>query len=85
MKIEPHWDMHIENCMIGCIVNCIINCIVNPKRLAGIQRCVRHSMHSTGKALGAQSEARAGAHAGGPGGERPCIRRHRTRVRKRDM
>jgi hypothetical protein len=51
MKIKPHWNMHMENCTIGCIVNCIVKCMVNPEGLAGIQRCVRHNMHSTGKAL----------------------------------
>jgi len=59
MKNKPHQNMHMENCTIGCIVNCIINCMVNPKRFAGIRRCVRHNMHSTEKALEARSEALA--------------------------
>ena len=60
MKIKPHQNVLMENCTIGCIVNCIVNCMVNPKRLAGIRRCVRYNMHSTGKALEARSEALAG-------------------------
>jgi hypothetical protein len=60
MKNRPDRNGLMKNCTIGCIVNCIINCMVNPKRLAGIRRCVRFDMYSTGKALETRSEALAG-------------------------
>jgi len=55
MKNKPHKNVLMEICIAGCIVNCM----VNPKQLAGIRRCVRYNMHSTGKALEARSEALA--------------------------